>query len=143
MISGQVGCWLAAGELDLPLPGSGQTALRWHRLAELTQADVVAGRLAEAHTDAVAILAELRGPDPKPDQLWGVWAAESRDAVLRAHGEGDEVTLDGTKVWCSGAGICTHALVTARLDTERARPSRPVRRRLEWPERAPAAQQLA
>jgi alkylation response protein AidB-like acyl-CoA dehydrogenase len=23
--------------------------------------------------------------------------------------------LDGTKMWCSGAGICTHALVTARL----------------------------
>ena len=119
MIGGQVGRWLAAGELDLPLPGSGQTAQRWHRLAELTQSDVVAGRLAEAHTDAVAILAELRGPDPKPDQLWGVWAAESSDAVLRTRGEGDEVTLDGTKVWCSGAGICTHALVTARLDTER------------------------
>jgi alkylation response protein AidB-like acyl-CoA dehydrogenase len=86
-------------------------------LAELTEADVVAGRLAEAHTDGVAILAELRGPDPKPDQLWGVWAADSPDAVLRAHGKGDEVTLDGTKVWCSGAGICTHALVTAHLGT--------------------------
>ena len=119
MIAGQVGRWVAAGELDLPLPGSGQTALRWHRLAELTEADVVAGRLAEAHTDAVAILAELHGPNAKPDQLWGVWAAESRDAVLRARAEGDEVTLDGTKVWCSGAAICTHALVTAQLDTDR------------------------
>lgn len=116
MITGLVARWLAAGELELPLPGSGQTAARWHRLAELTQADTVAGRLAEAHTDAVAILAELRGPDPKPDQLWGVWAAESPEAVLRAHGKGDESTLDGTKVWCSGAGICSHALVTAHLD---------------------------
>jgi alkylation response protein AidB-like acyl-CoA dehydrogenase len=116
MISGQVGRWLAAGELDLPLPGSGQTAHRWQRLAELTKADVVAGRLAEAHTDAVAILAELHGPEPKPDQLWGVWAAESGDAVLRAHGDGGDVTLDGTKVWASGASICTHALVTARID---------------------------
>ena len=124
MIGGLVGRWLASGELDLPLPGSGHTAQRWHRLAELTQADVSAGRLAEAHTDAVAILAELRGPDPKPDQLWGVWAAESRDAVVRVHGDGDEVTLDGTKVWCSGAGICTHALVTARVDTERGAGSR-------------------
>ena len=119
MIGGVVGRWLAAGELDLPLPGSGQTAQRWHRLAELTQANVVAGRLAEAHTDAVAILAELRGPDPKPGQLWGVWAAESGDAVLLAHGDGDDARLDGTKVWCSGAGICTHALVTARVDAER------------------------
>jgi alkylation response protein AidB-like acyl-CoA dehydrogenase len=113
-----LGKWLAAGELNLPLPGSGETAQRWRRLAELTEDDVVAGRLAEAHTDAVAILAELRGPDPKPDQLWGVWAAESSDAVLLADGAGDEVKLDGTKVWCSGAGICTHALVTARLDDE-------------------------
>lgn len=114
-----VGRWLAAGELDLPLPGSGETAQRWRRLAELAEVDVVAGRLAEAHTDAVAILAELGGPGPKPDQLWGVWAAESRDAVLMAQGEGDEMRLEGTKVWCSGAGICTHALVTARVDAER------------------------
>lgn len=119
MIDGLVGQWLAKGELDVPLPGSGQTAQRWQRLAELAQADVVGGRLAEAHTDAVAILAELRGPDPKPGQLWGVWAAESGDAALHAHGEGDDVRLDGTKVWCSGAGICTHALVTARVDAER------------------------
>ena len=25
--------WLDAGELDLPLPGSGQTAKRWRKLA--------------------------------------------------------------------------------------------------------------
>lgn len=111
--------WLAAGELDLPLPGSGETELRWRRLAELTEIDVVAGRLAEAHTDGVAILAELRGPDPKPDQLWGVWAAEAPGAVVVAVGDGDDVRLHGTKAWCSGAGICTHALVTARVDGQR------------------------
>ena len=48
-----------------------------------------------------------------------MWAAESRDAVLCAHGGDDEAKLDGTKVWCSGAGLCTHALVTARLDNGR------------------------
>ena len=51
--------WLRTGQLQLPLPGSGQTAQRWHQLARLAQIDVVAGRLAEAHTDAVAILSEL------------------------------------------------------------------------------------
>jgi alkylation response protein AidB-like acyl-CoA dehydrogenase len=117
MIGGQIGRWLESGALDLPLPGAGATAQRWQRLAELTAKDVVAGRLAEAHTDAVAILAELGGPDQKPGQLWGVWAAESRDAVLSARGDRRSVTLDGTKVWCSGAGLCTHALVTARLDS--------------------------
>ncbi|MDT5105811.1 MAG: hypothetical protein QOI25_3324, partial [Mycobacterium sp.] len=74
--------WLERGELDLPAPGSGQTARRWWKLAALTERDVVAGRLAEAHTDAVAILAELGGPTPKPGQLWGVWAAESAEAVV-------------------------------------------------------------
>jgi alkylation response protein AidB-like acyl-CoA dehydrogenase len=117
VIGGLIGRWVESGALDLPLPGAGATAQRWQRLAELTASDVVAGRLAEAHTDAVAILAELAGPDPKPGQLWGVWAAESRDAVLSARGDRESVTLDGTKPWCSGAGLCTHALVTARLDS--------------------------
>jgi hypothetical protein len=107
--------WLASGALDLPLPGAGDTATRWRRLAALTETDIVAGRLAEAHTDAIAILTELGGPEPKPDQLWGVWAAEPPDAVVYADGGGDAVTLDGTKSWCSGAGLCSHALITARL----------------------------
>ena len=107
--------WLRAGQLDLPLPGSGRTATRWRRLSELTQQDVVAGRLAEAHSDAVAILAELGGRAPGGGELWGVWAAEDPDAAVTARGAGDTLVLEGTKAWCSGAGICTHALVTAHL----------------------------
>ena len=34
---------------------------------------------------------------------------------MTARGAGDAMVLDGTKAWCSGAGLCTHALVTARL----------------------------
>ncbi len=80
----------------------------------------MAARIAEAHADAVAILDELGGKPPDPGQLWGVWAAESSDAVLRATDVGGGAyTLSGTKVWCSGAGFCTHALVTARLDDRR------------------------
>ena len=108
--------WLERGELDLPAPGSGQTARRWCKLAALTERDVVSGRLAEAHTDAAAILAELGGPTPKPGQLWGVWAAESAEAVVTVTDDGDTAVLDGTKAWCSGAGLCTHALITARRD---------------------------
>lgn len=103
--------WLDAGDLDLPLPGSGHTARRWRTLATLAETDVAAGRLAEAHADAVAILAELGADPPKPGQWWGVWAAEAPDGVLTA--DGDD-TVDGVKAWCSGAGLCTHALVTAR-----------------------------
>ncbi|MDF3337211.1 acyl-CoA dehydrogenase [Mycolicibacterium septicum] len=125
MTAGLVRSWLESGRLDLPLPGSGATARRWQRLAELTEIDVVAGRLAEAHVDAVAILDELGAKAPAPGELWGVWAAEDPDAVLNAHTTGDSETaavrLSGTKAWCSGAGFCTHALVTARRgDGQRA-----------------------
>lgn len=110
--------WLDAGELDLPAPGSGRTAMRWWKLAALTENDVVAGRLAEAHTDAMAILAELGGTSAAlqadATQLWGVWAAEAPQAVVTVREDGGRTLLEGTKAWCSGAGICTHALVTAR-----------------------------
>lgn len=123
MTAGMVRNWLESGRLELPLPGSGATARRWQRLAELTEIDVVAGRLAEAHVDAVAILDELGGKPPAPGELWAVWAAEDPEAVLNAHTtrdrESDTVRLSGTKPWCSGAGLCTHALVTARRDDGR------------------------
>lgn len=75
----------------------------------------MAARIAESHVDAVAILHELGGKPPEPGQLWGVWAAEAPDAVLTATDVDGAFTLSGTKVWCAGAGFCTHALVTARL----------------------------
>lgn len=107
--------WLSSGDVDLPLPGHGATASRWQRLTALAEVDVTAGRLAEAHADAVAILAELGGPRPQPGQWWGVWAAESGDTALCATEVNDAVRVTGTKVWCSGAGLCSHALVTAQL----------------------------
>jgi alkylation response protein AidB-like acyl-CoA dehydrogenase len=118
--AGLVQHWLESGRLELPLPGSGRTAERWQGLAHLAEEDIVAARIAEAHSDAVAILHELGGKPPESGQLWGVWAAESADAVLTATNiSGGAFTLSGTKVWCSGAGFCTHALVTARLDDGR------------------------
>lgn len=116
MTAGLVQHWLESGLLEMPLPASGLTAERWQRLAELAEEDIAAARIAEAHVDAVAILNELGGKPPEPRQLWGVWAAEGSDAVLNATAvAGDEFMLNGTKVWCSGAGFCTNALVTARL----------------------------
>ena len=116
MTAGLVKHWLESGRLELPLPASGRTAERWQRLARLAEDNIVAARVAEAHVDAVAILHELGGKPPEPGQLWAVWAAESPDAVLIATDINGAFTLNGTKVWCSGAGFCTHALVTARLD---------------------------
>jgi len=111
---------LEHGELALPLPGSGATAVRWRGLAALGRRDVVLGRLSEAHCDATAILAELACPAPGPGELWGVWAAEPPSPVLTAGRAGEQWRLSGVKPWCSGASSSTHALVTAR--TEQSRP---------------------
>lgn len=115
-VADAVRLWLDAGRLDLPLPASGRTAQRWQQLAELAAENLTAARIAEAHTDAVAILHELGGKPPEPGELWGVWAAEPPDPVLTATtAAGGDHLLDGTKLWCSGAGFCTNALVTAQL----------------------------
>jgi hypothetical protein len=73
----------------------------------------VAGRLAEAHADATAILAELGANPPKRGELWAVWAAESGEATLTVDEIDDVTEFSGTKAWCSGIGLCTHALVGA------------------------------
>ncbi len=105
---------------DLPLPGSGRTLQRWAAVSAVTGVDVTLGRLFEAHADALAILAELGGPQPEPGQRWAVWAAEGPAATVRAEPAGDGWRLSGAKPWCSGAIGCTHALVTADCADGRA-----------------------
>jgi alkylation response protein AidB-like acyl-CoA dehydrogenase len=100
------------GLLDLPLPGAGRTRRRLAALAQWGRADPVFARLAEGHADAVAILAELNGPVPG-EQLWGVWAAVPRSVTATWQAGG--WVLDGERPWCSGAGICERALITAKV----------------------------
>jgi alkylation response protein AidB-like acyl-CoA dehydrogenase len=110
---------VAAGVLDLPLPGSGRSRERLRVLSRLGELDLTVGRLGEAHADAMAISAELGIAAPSGDQLWGVWAAEPPTARVTATApaeSGGPWRLDGRKAWCSGAGICSHALVTAHAD---------------------------
>jgi len=109
-----------SGALQLPLPGCGATRSRWAALAAFAREDVVLGRLVEAHTDAAAILLELGAGSVEAGQLWGVWAAEAPTPVVTAHRAGARWQLRGTKLWCSGAHSCTHALVTARTGEQRA-----------------------
>jgi hypothetical protein len=96
-----------------PLPGLGDTARRWRLLADLGADDLPLAKLVEPHHDAVAILHELGGPAPGPDDVWAVWAAEPPTAVLTATPGERGWTLSGAKAFCSGADIATHALVTA------------------------------
>ena len=115
-----------AGQLDLPLPGHGRTRVRWAALAALAETDLSLARLGEGHADAIAILGELGGaPDERggapggpgspvpPHSRWGVWAARPPGPSLSAEQRDGRWWLDGTKQYCSGARVCTHALVTA------------------------------
>ncbi|HEY3956417.1 MAG TPA: acyl-CoA dehydrogenase [Streptosporangiaceae bacterium] len=102
-----------SGRLDLPLPGSGRTRERWAAFAGLAEDDLSLARLGEGHADAVAILAELGGPESPPGSKWGVWAAHPPGPGLDAAYTSTGWRLDGTKQYCSGAYSCTHALVTA------------------------------
>lgn len=103
----------AASRQPLPLPGAGETPLRFEALAALGARDLCLAKLVEPHHDATAILAELGGAPPNADSLWGVWAAEPPHARVEATSRGDGWELTGTKAFCSGADLVTHALVTA------------------------------
>lgn len=102
-----------SGRLDIPLPGSGRTRDRWATFADLAGDDLSLARLGEGHADAVAILAELGGPRPEPRSRWGVWAANPPGPNVTATLRDGTWVLRGTKQYCSGARVCTHALVTA------------------------------
>ena len=96
---------------DIPLPGAGQTAVRHRRLMEVGHEELSLARLAEAHWDAVAILAEA---DRKPESgvLYGVWASEIPGQAVTITESSGNLLLSGTKMFCSGAGLIDRALVT-------------------------------
>jgi hypothetical protein len=94
-----------------PLPGQGQTAQRHARLWSAGVDDLSFARIAEAHWDAVAILAEC-GREAEAEAIYGVWASESPVYPLRLDKCRDGYTVSGTKMFCSGLGIVDRALVT-------------------------------
>jgi alkylation response protein AidB-like acyl-CoA dehydrogenase len=96
----------------IPLPGSGETALRHRILIDVGREDLSLARLAEAHWDAVAILAEA-GRQAEPDALYGVWASEKPGSPISLEGNPDGLLLSGTKMFCSGAGLLDRVLLTA------------------------------
>jgi alkylation response protein AidB-like acyl-CoA dehydrogenase len=101
----------------MPPPGTGQTAMRWALLALVSERDLTAGRVLEAHTDALAILAEAG--EELPSGRWGVFAAEAASARVVAVAAEGGARLSGTKPWCSLAGALDSALVTAHTDEGR------------------------
>lgn len=102
------GALFAGRPATLPAPGGGDTAARFAALWEAAACSPSEGRLFEAHHDARAILTEA-GRTPDSGATYGVWAAGGPEPATLENGR-----LRGTKHWCSGAGLLTHALVTVR-----------------------------
>jgi hypothetical protein len=95
----------------LPRPGDGQTTARWSVLAAVGEQNLTVARVLEAHSDALAILAEAG--EPAPDGAWGVFAAEAAPHRLEAGDRHGRTVLTGVKPWCSIAADLDAALVTA------------------------------
>lgn len=96
----------------LPAPGAGATLERWRALAALAAQDLAACKLAEAHWDAMTILQDLGVVPPEYARTWSVWAAENPKAPLQLKNTAQGDVLVGSKSWCSGAQITSHALLT-------------------------------
>src|ERR1700679_26842 len=104
--------------LRLPFAGNGQTELRWRLLAAVAAAELTPARVLEAHSDALAILAEA-GVTAAPG-TWGVFAAEAAGVRLEAAQAHGHWQVTGTKPWCSLGDRLDHALVTAHVNGGRA-----------------------
>ncbi len=101
------------GGLSLPPPGAGSTGARHDALFEFGRSDLSLARLAEAHTDALAILVEAGHVVPL-GRLYGVWASDGPTSLLTVtRTEDGNIRVDGTKSYCTGAQLLDAALVTA------------------------------
>lgn len=111
---GELKAMIAAGLDQLPMPGEGNTLVRWRILAAVAAQNLSLLKLYEGHTDALAILNEIGGPAVLKGSVWGTWCAEPPDARLSlcVDTAGLGVRLSGRKAWCSGAKDLSHALVS-------------------------------
>lgn len=113
MLKEHIAALRASDELTLPLPGHGATAIRHQALRRWGQMDLSLARIAEAHTDALAILAEA-GCAASPDALYGVWASDGPASRLNAQRmDNARWRLEGMKQFCSGATFLEAVLVSA------------------------------
>jgi alkylation response protein AidB-like acyl-CoA dehydrogenase len=98
---------------SLPLPGSGHTPERHRALSAWGAIDLSFARIAEAHTDALAILGEGRQV-ARHGALYGVWASDAPPSRVTCEPLDNKMwRIEGVKQFCSGAGIVNAALVTA------------------------------
>jgi alkylation response protein AidB-like acyl-CoA dehydrogenase len=117
MLKEDIAALSAADGLALPFPGRGETPRRHQALLRWGQKDLSLARVAEGHSDALAILAEA-SCQARPSKLYGVWASDGPMSTLRAERLNNGTwRLQGTKQFCSGATFLDAALVTAHDGT--------------------------
>jgi alkylation response protein AidB-like acyl-CoA dehydrogenase len=103
---------------ELPFPGGGHTGARHRLLAETAHENLSLAKLAEAHWDAVAILAEA-GRTAEPNMLYAVWASEIPGQAIRLERTARSYQISGSKPFCSGLGMVDRALLTVGLPEQR------------------------
>ncbi len=98
----------------IPLPAQGATLQRWQALCAVAEHDMSLAKLYEGHTDALAVQAEVApGFGGLDGATWGMWASESPvGRTLIENLAANEVRLNGSKAWCSGAAHVSHGLLT-------------------------------
>jgi len=79
---------------------------------------VSVARLAEAHVDALAILAEA-GEQAVPGSLYGVWASSGPADTIEF--DPDSRKVRGNKPFSSGLGLVDRALITATSESKQER----------------------
>jgi alkylation response protein AidB-like acyl-CoA dehydrogenase len=126
---------IAAGLLQASLPvshggsGFGDGAegadLLCRLLVRLGEASLPIARLYEAHVNALQLAfrygteqMKMRcARDAASNHLFALWVTDPHDGGVHLRGNGDVFILDGTKAFCSGAGVASRALITAATPT--------------------------
>jgi hypothetical protein len=62
---------------------------------------------------------DAAGHSAGPTALYGMWASETTDRTLRLNGTPRGRELNGSKAFCSGAGLIDRALVTVAAPEQR------------------------
>lgn len=123
------------GVLAVPLPNeapdlaSERADILCRTLAQLGRGNLAVGRLVEAHINARHLITRFGTSgqrmqaiaDVQAGELFALWVTDPPDEALRMMRHGDRILLQGSKMFCSGAGFATRALLTARDETGASR----------------------
>lgn len=113
---------LAAVVAHTGLGGDADAGVRL--LRRIGRASLSVGRIVEGHANALRLIQLYGTPEQRSTcrstaakgGIFGVWGAEGRDPVTFAATKGKSGVLTGAKVFCSGLGLVSMALVTVQTD---------------------------